>query len=483
MKFHRAMPVAQALLLFAALLGSAVLPPDAHAGWDNDKLISCLTCNAQSPKLAVHPNGNAVAVWVENSGPIFTIAASRYDATSGLWGNLKRDAATASAPGKANPKAGKIDRIYAGTREVANPQIGMDQDGNAFVVWTEPDSKAIIASRLSAKARAWTAPVVIDSINADPESIRLAVNADGNAVAMWHAINLEAAYAPMIAARYNARTDAWEPGQTIEAPEHVSFRASVTAGPPGQFFAVWTQLAGNSWVIAGAGYDVAQRGWRKPVPIAAAAADGGQLEFPNVVMDQLGNVSVAWYEQDTRVEENYGNIVVRRYSALDKQWSAPTKFIEGALQDASMAVDRAGNLFLAWTNVVDNVYKTVAARFDLRAGRWSTPQAISGNQETSRSIVAVDAAGNAIVAWEAYDGASSGEESGPPLSRPTSARYHAGRQQWDAPVVIPSTGRAGIQPQVGMDAKGNAVAVWMQDSGGRTQDDVVWSIHANRSTE
>ena len=147
---------------------------DAWAGAEN--IGTADPRNPQYPQAAMDASGNAMVVWqrhgVEVSGPItvyqFDIWANRYDAASGQWGGPER-----------------IEFDNAGG--AIHPQVAMDAAGNALVIWRQYDGlRHNLWSNRHVPGLGWGQPQLVE--NADEGNVgyqRLAMDSDGNAMALW----------------------------------------------------------------------------------------------------------------------------------------------------------------------------------------------------------------------------------------------------------------------------------------------------------
>lgn len=125
-----------------------------------------------APDLAVDPAGDAMFVWAFGleDEEVSTIWAKRYDASADEWG------ASVALEG-----AG--DSPWPGVRVV------LDNDGNAFVVWTLDDT--LYSSQFLVDSGEWTPPVAFESqYGQRARDHQLLVTADGVAVVLWVGVEL-----------------------------------------------------------------------------------------------------------------------------------------------------------------------------------------------------------------------------------------------------------------------------------------------------
>ena len=180
----------------------------------------------------------------------------------------------------------------------------------------------------------------------------------------------------------------------------------------------------------------------------------GDAAIPKIAVDVHGN-AIAVRDQYDGVATN--DIIANRYVAgLGGGWgtAAPIETGVGAAFDPAIAVDANGNAIVVWEQSDGTTDNIVANRYS--AGAWGTAQLIE-NDNAGHALfpqVTVDAMGNAIAVWEQFDGTT---------WNIVANRYSAGT--WGTAQLV-ETRNAGDahSPQVAVDASGNAIAVWYQDS-------------------
>ena len=213
--------------------------------------------------------------------------------------------------------------------------------------------------------------------------------------------------------------------------------------------------AGQALVPTSYSFDVAAPTWAAPTQLVAPAFATGT---PVVAFDQGGHVVSAW-QQDTDGAGTW-NIQAARFDLANHTWSTAVVLHAGPNAQASPAVaaDAAGDAVVVWQENIGNfVYDIYAARFDAAQGTWGPAtmiQTVSG-QTGQAPQVALDTAGNALVVWQQYT-ASGGLVV-------YAARFDIATSTWQAAIQL-NGGTGADNPQVALDASGNAVAVWEQGS-------------------
>jgi hypothetical protein len=197
--------------------------------------------NAKLPQLTVDASGNVFAVWRQHDSTHYSIYANRYDAGAGAW-------------------SGAV-LIYAGDYDAYYPHVAVDPGGNAFAVWHQSDGmhKNIYASRYDAAAGTWSGAEIIDAVDYDAYYPHVAVDANGNAFAVWHqkdtVLDISDYNTDIYANRYDAGTGAWTGAVIIDAGDYRAWYPRVAVDANGNAFAVWQQKASygiyylNDWDI------------------------------------------------------------------------------------------------------------------------------------------------------------------------------------------------------------------------------------------
>jgi len=239
----------------------------ASATWSSPVALGAITRfdTSGDDDLAVAADrfGNGVAVWKQVAG----LQAARYLGGSG-WG----PAVDLTAPGQ----SGFL------------PRVGVDQSGNATVIWRSDGSVRTV--RYTAASDGWSSTfdlTVAGSPNAYPQ---LVVDAAGNVTAIWEESGLRAR-------RYSAASGAWQETRAVVSPG---------PGDPGPFFVpqvavdgqgVVTAVWSNNAIIQSARYAPSTDAWSSPVALSRVnALNYRASDSPKLGADTGGNVIVVWYQ-------------------------------------------------------------------------------------------------------------------------------------------------------------------------------------------
>lgn len=140
--------------------------------WSGPQQLDTSGLDATRAALAVgRATGHAVAVWRQTDSGVDRIWASRLDPVSGDWSDPARVQTSTTAPSDA-------------------PHVALDPSGNAIAVWQQDvggDTLRIRSSRLATTESEWSGDerVKDNAPGEDATAPRVAVDADGDAVAVW----------------------------------------------------------------------------------------------------------------------------------------------------------------------------------------------------------------------------------------------------------------------------------------------------------
>lgn len=357
--------------------------------------------------------------------------------------------------------AQRIETDNAGS--AYRPQIGFDANGNALAVWSQTNGTRsnIWANRYTA-GQGWGTAQLIEDDNAggayDP---RIAVNSNGNAIAVWEQTAGSQRY--FLVNRYTPG-QGWGTPQLVETGNAgAAYDPQIAIDAGGNAVLVWHQHDGTRSNIRANRYTAGQ-GWGVPQLIETDNADSAS--YPQIAIDANGNALAVWYQSDgTRY-----NIRANRYTA-GTGWGTAA-LIEtdnaGSALDPRIAIDAGGNAMAVWYQR-DGIRTNIWANLYTAGWGWGTAQLIETNNTggASNPQIAINADGNAMVVWHQSDGVR---------LNIWANLYTAGGGWGTAQRIESNNTGAAFYPQIAIDADGNALAVWPQSDGLRNN---MW---ANRYT-
>jgi hypothetical protein len=188
----------------------------AGSGWGDaaDIGIGTVTGEGNSSKIAMDNDGNAIAVWSQSDGTVFNIYANTYDSGTG-WGTAKT--------------------LENDPYDAYAPEIAIDGMGRAIAVWQQSDGKAIRAWAKQYYVGDWeTGKTNIESKTRDCLGPQIAINENGDAVVVWATFPSLTIWS----SRYTSAS--WEASQEIDGGTTLNGRQQIAINNNGDAVAVWS---------------------------------------------------------------------------------------------------------------------------------------------------------------------------------------------------------------------------------------------------
>jgi hypothetical protein len=293
------------------------------------------TIYAFSPVATLDDEGRAMVVWIQDT-PAYT-RSTWYSRYSGSW----------SAPAI----------LSNGARNTEEPTVQHDAAGNVIAVWRQdtnpfdpgqsgggPSQANMWSARFDAGAGVWSTPGLIGSADMTgynfSERPRLAVNANGDAVAIWQEV-----------------------------------RNNVTS-------------------IVGSRSIAASNTWSTPVALEAGSE---HAYWPWVAIDDAGNAQAVWIQRISSAEANESGYTARMNAATGL-WSTPELFEQSTnlVSNPKVGMDSAGRTVIAWHQIASGLPPVHAMHYTPGTGLGAQTH-LPG----SGLSLTVNAAGTALLASEA----------------------------------------------------------------------------------
>jgi hypothetical protein len=355
-------------------------------GWTAPATAYASATSVLAVRLAVDGNGNAIVLYQQGVGGASpNVLAIRYSSATGTW---------------SGPTTLDIDVEAA----IQNPiALAMDTAGNAIAMWEYVKStggKEMRYSRFT-PAGGWTPKAAIDlGTGADSaNSPTLGFDSAGNAVAVW--AQTGSAGNNIASARYVPATG-WTATQVIEVASANTSEPWVAVNATGEATAVWLQDGGGTvW----ANRFTPGTGWGIATLVQNSAFFGSTaIVQPRVAVDAAGNAMAIWRQYDGTRFRTYAG----RYAAGAWGTAAAVSAPGFNAYDASLACNTIGRCLAIWTSndVTTGTFTTTAAAFAPSIG-WAAPAAVepNGNSTIGRPpTVVLDANGEGTAMWRNKDG-------------------------------------------------------------------------------
>jgi len=421
------------LLFFQVYLCAYVCSPATSVfvpgGWEFPVTNVSDAGQAGRSQVDIDAVGNAIAVWEFGDDGSRVIQTSRYNALTAVWSAVKD---------------------LTSLNDASEPQVAMDEAGNAIAVWVLDDgtNRNIQTSRYTDM---WSAVETLSTATVAGESAiqpQVAMDEAGNAIVVWEFY--DGSKRDIQASRYNVTTGMWsdevETLSTAGAGEY-AYGPQVAMDEAGNAISVWMFDDGSNESIQTSRYNVTTGVWSE-VETLSTADPGIDAAEPQVAMNAAGDAVAVWKLNNG----DKGKVQTKRYSILTDSWSATEIVLATSGDDPGVAMDFAGNAIAVWELEYGDGGEVVQAkRYSVKTGLWSVSATNLSNfgVNTYDPQVAMDKIGNAIAVWEFDDGSSRLIQA---------KRYTVVADSWSVvPTVLAYSGR---DPQIAMNAAGDAVAVW-----------------------
>lgn len=295
--------------------------------------------------------------------------------------------------------------------------LAMDGEGNFFVAW-EADSDEDDLFQIRGKAYNSDGTVRIDRFQLNFSSAfqqrdpTIAVDESGRFLAAWEDDNNNNGLFQIHARAFDAAGLERIPEFTVNvnaAGQQID--PEVAMDPSGNFVVVWAHDGNldDNFEVEGRGFNA--DGTQLFAQIVVNGSQSKLQSNPAIAMDVGGNFTVVWQEKGTG---NF-NIMGRGFNADGTELFAPFTINDsqsGTQINPAIAMDAGGNFTVVWEhdgNLDDN-FEIEGRGFNADGTELFAQFTINTSQSGQQvnPTVAMNAAGNFVVAWE-HDGDSDGE--------------------------------------------------------------------------
>lgn len=221
------------------------------------------------PKAAADAQGNATSVWMHYDGSKYVVQAAYAPANGSLQAPT-----TLSEAGE----------------EGGDPYIAVNARGDALAVWDgHYGDNDVVREAYRPAGGSWQATVDVSGENEEIESLRVALDTQGDAVIAWAGSPKEAGGYDTARAAYRPAGGNWQAPTSLSENGGNAFPTDVAFDQAGNAVVVWERSDGTD-NIAQAAYRPAGGGWQEPTSLS----EQGRKSFdPMVVLDAEGEASAA----------------------------------------------------------------------------------------------------------------------------------------------------------------------------------------------
>jgi hypothetical protein len=367
---------------------------DAGGQWGEAQLLeSHEPDDSVEAQIAVDGEGNAVVVFRQSDAPTGGAQQEYYD----IW-TLRHGLNEGW-----DPMPERIESNDAG--DASRPQVAVDPQGNAVVVWQHADASDESLS-------VWANRFVVGSgwgdagpVETDPNILlgpQVAIDAKGNAIVVWEGVDNDDRSS--IWSRRLTPDGDREALLSVEGASGNAFSPQVAADAEGNAIAVWQQQTDGSRVDIWSNRYVPSAGWGDAERIETA--DAGDSEKPQVAMDGDGNAIAVWVQ----LGGDRAGVWSSRYVASGG-WRDPTPIGPAGLGSArapQVSTNPNGDAVAIWVQF-DGLQDRIYSNRYTASGRWGRSRAIDTNERlrVQGPQVAVDFEGNAVAVWSQENDSSS----------------------------------------------------------------------------
>jgi hypothetical protein len=298
----------------------------AGGAWSTPVTLSA--AGAGSALVAAGPEGNVTAVWtLEREEGWRSVVQSATRSAGGSW----------SAP----------VTLSATKKGARSPQIALDPQGGATVVWEEEHSGAIESSTRSSVGT-WSAPVTLSAAGVGAAWPQVAVDSQGNATAIWAGAVFSGGriQSHRIQTATRPAGGTWSAPVSISKPGHRHVQdPQIAVDPQGEVTAIWQRSNGSELVVQGATRPLGGT-WSAPVEITGGHGQGGQ--HLRLVVDSWGNATAIWEGYDTSHGTTFAIQGAKRPPG--GAWSRPVDISRRTkgLGEPQIALDPQGRSTVIW---------------------------------------------------------------------------------------------------------------------------------------
>ena len=329
---------------------------------------------------------------------------------------------------------------------------GLDSDDSGVLDSSEVGSTGYVCNQLDGSI-GWQVATLVEKNNAGDALVpRIRFDTAGNAMAVWQ--QHDGVRFNIISNRYTPDTG-WGRAELVENDNTGdALNVELATDGDGNSIALWQQHDGTRYNIWSNRY-VAGTGWDTPELVETDNA--GSATFPVIAFDHSGNAFAVWQQNDGIRNNIWSNSYLQGVG-----WGA-AELIEtddtGSAAYPRIAIDANGNALAVWQqnhevggNIINSIWSN---RYTSGVG-WGSAELIESEDiyDTQGPRIGLDANGNALAVWYQRDGSRH--------YNIWSNRYTAGVGWGTAELIDTDDAHLSYNPQVSIDINGDALAVWWQ---------------------
>jgi hypothetical protein len=287
------------------------------------------------PRVAMDDNGNAIIVWQQYDGATFSVFKSEY--RNGSWKH----------------PASLSDHISQGWHAY-QPNVAMDNNGNAIIVWKQWDGANYQIFKSEYRNGSWTYPANLsDNISPDGTAVwdatpQVAMDNNGNAIIVWDQQD-GTTYTQIFKSEY--RNGSWTNPSSLSdniSPDWYSAEnPQVAMDDNGNAIIVWDQWDTNYKIFKS---EYRGGAWHHPSSISYYINPSGtDAANPRVAMDHKDNAIIVWSQSDGT------NSQIFKSEYRNGAWINPANLSDNISPNGTnagipqVAMDNNGKAIIVWS--------------------------------------------------------------------------------------------------------------------------------------
>ena len=287
--------------------------------WTSATVLSGAGHHSAAPQLAVNAAGRATVVWERSLGvqPMRQIVQTAARSASGSW----------TAADDLTP----IDQF------ATHSDVAVDPAGNAVAVWSEFDGSAQVVRAATRRADAgWTPAEDLSAAGGEADFPQVALDDAGNAVAVWVSHNgtnwVVQSATRQAGGNWTAAATRLAAGQNARSPR-------IALDAAGNAVALWERFNGTNWIVQSATRPAGGT-WSTAANRSAAGRDARR---PQIVVDATGTAIAAWERSNGSVW-----IAQAAVRPVMGDWSAVASLSATDARETDVALTPAGGAVVVW---------------------------------------------------------------------------------------------------------------------------------------
>lgn len=336
---------------------------------------------ADSPQLAVAPDGTATVVWSGDDGSHFAVYARRI------------------APN--GTPASQVALLSASGQDALSPQVAVAPDGTATVVWVRSDGKYFVvqARRIGPDGVVSATTGTLSLSSGDSLEPQVAVAPGGAATVVWK--QFDGANYSIRERRLAPNGSAGNPTYTLSAAGQNAVEPQVAVAPSGTATVVWSRFDGSSSVVQKR--TIAPSG--APSSAINLSLPGRDAIEPQIAVRTDGLAAATW----VRFDGSHFIVQGRRIAAngVPGQGTSTLSAAGQSAAEPQVAMGPDGSATFVWSRM-DGVSFVVQER---RLTPTGTPERTTrvlsaAGRDAVEPRLAIAPGGEGTVAWSRFDGSN-----------------------------------------------------------------------------